>query len=63
MPACRREVTVLSLAEILAAAEENTFCLAVMLYGDGGLPTCFDSRHLRGACLRLCIHHQTHGCA
>ena len=57
------EVTVLSLEGTLALAEENTFCLAVMAYGDGGLPTCFDSHHLRGACLRLCIHHQTHGCA
>ena len=51
MPAYRREVTVLSLAETLALVEENTFCLGVMLYGDGGLPTCFDSRHLRDACL------------
>lgn len=63
MLAGSREETVLSLVETLASAEEKTSCLAVMLYGDGGLPICFGSRRLRGACSRLCTHHQTHGCA
>ena len=63
MPAWDREETVVSPVETLVSAEEKTSCLAAMLYGDGGLLTCFGSRRLRGACLRLCTHHQTHGFA
>lgn len=63
MRAWRMEETALSLVETLASAEEKISYLVVMLYGGGSRPTCYGSRHLRGACSRFCTHHQTHGCA
>lgn len=50
MPAYHREETVLCLVETRASAEEKTSYPAVMLDGDGDLPTCFDFRRSRGAC-------------
>ena len=61
--ACHREETVVSLLESMASAEGKISCLAAMLFGDGGLLTCFGFRRLRDVCWRLCTHHQTHGCA